>query len=418
MGIVNTLRRTVFDRILPALTDSGESQEQRLLKYLLFGSSLLYIFAGFLWGAIYLTFDEPIAGSIPIAYGIVSLGSFGLFLITRNYNLYRNIQLVIILLLPFLLMVALGGYINSSAVILWSVLCPIGALLFVGARQAPRWMLLYLLLVILGGFLQPYTRASNNLPPILVVPLFFVLNIGVVTGLAFLVLYYFVRQRDLAYKLLQEEQGRSESLLLNVLPEEIAPILKAGQKTIADYYPSASVLFADIVGSTPLFSTLEPAEAVDWLNEIFSMFDRLVEKYSLEKIRTIGDNYMVASGVPVPRSDHAQVIALLALDMIQQLKELPARDGKRIEFRLGINSGPLVAGVIGTAKFHYDLWGDTVNIASRMESHGEAGKVHITEATYKLLAEDFECVSRGKIPIKGKGEMETWFLVAKKSKPV
>lgn len=418
MGITAAIRRTTLDRILDALAEPSETQEQRLQRSLLIGSSFLIILAGFLWGALYLIFDEPIAGIIPIAYGVISLGCFGLYLLTRNYDLYRTIQLVTILLLPFLLMLALGGFINSSAVILWSVLCPFGALLFTEARLAPRWMLIYLLLVLLGGILQPVARASNNLPPAVVVPLFFMLNIGAVTAIAFVLLYYFVRERDRALFLLREEQDRSERLLLNVLPREIAPILKAEEKTIADHFDSASVLFADIVGSTPMFSELEPAEAVDWLNEVFSMFDHLVKKYDLEKIRTIGDNYMVASGVPTPRPDHAKATALLALDILEQLKGIPARKQKRIQFRLGINSGPLVAGVIGKTKFHYDLWGDTVNTASRMESHGEVGKIHITQATYELIKGDFECVSRGRIPIKGKGEMETWFLVGPKALPV
>jgi adenylate cyclase len=207
------------------------------------------------------------------------------------------------------------------------------------------------------------------------------------------------------------ERANANRLLLNVLPKKIAPILKANGQTIADYYESASVLFADIVGSTPLFADMEPAEAVDWLNEIFSMFDELVDKYQLEKIRTIGDNYMVASGVPTTRPDHAQALVHLALDMLAGLERLPARNGKRINFRLGINSGPLVAGVIGKTKFHYDLWGDAVNTASRMESHGEAGQVHITQATFELLQDEFECVSRGTIDIKGKGEMTTYFVL-------
>jgi guanylate cyclase len=198
------------------------------------------------------------------------------------------------------------------------------------------------------------------------------------------------------------------------LPKEIAPILKGGEMTIAERFESASVLFADIVGSTPLFSELTPEEAVEWLNEVFTLFDHLVEKYGLEKIRTIGDNYMVASGVPVPNPDHAQAIGHLALDMIQGLKEVSARNGKHLEFRVGINSGPLVGGVIGQSKFHYDLYGDTVNIASRMESHGEVGKVQLTRATYELLKDDFECVARGRIPIKGGDEMETWFLAGRK----
>ena len=140
-----------------------------------------------------------------------------------------------------------------------------------------------------------------------------------------------------------------------------------------------------------------------------------MEKYGLEKIRTIGDNYMIASGVPTPRVDHATAIAALALDIVQGLEQLSDRDGKRMAFRLGINSGPIVAGIIGKMKFQYDLWGDTVNIASRMESHGEVGKVHISAATYELIKDDFECDPRGTIPIKGKEKMETWFLVGPKN---
>ena len=381
---------------------------------LLIRSSALNILAAFLWGVLYLGFDELIAGSIPIAYSLATLIGLGVFLLTRDYGRYRTTQLALILLLPFLLMLALGGFVNSSAVVLWSVLCPFGALLFGEARQAPRWMVLYLILILLGGFLQPYVRPTNNLPPSVIVPIFFVLNVGAVTAIAFGLLYYFVRERDRALGLLRVEQDRSDRLLLNVLPREIAPILKRGD-TIADHFQTASVLFADVVGSTPLFAELEPAEAVEWLNEIFSTFDQLVEKYDLEKIRTIGDNYMVASGVPRPRPDHAQAIALLALEMVEQIEDLPARNGRRIEFRLGINSGPLVAGVIGKTKFHYDLWGDTVNTASRMESHGEAGKIHITRSTYELLKEEFHCTPRGRVSIKGKGEMETWVLIGRKT---
>jgi adenylate cyclase len=159
---------------------------------------------------------------------------------------------------------------------------------------------------------------------------------------------------------------------------------------------------------------MKPVEVVDWLNEVFSMFDHLIDKYGVEKIRTIGDNYMVASGVPSPRIDHAKAIAALALDMLDGLEDIPERNGKRINFRLGINSGPVVAGVIGKSKFQYDLWGDTVNVASRMESHGKPGKVQISAATYALIKDDFDCEYRGTIQIKGKQELETWFLVGPK----
>ena len=201
---------------------------------------------------------------------------------------------------------------------------------------------------------------------------------------------------------------------MNVLPKEITLILKEEDRTIADYFDSASVLFADIVGSTPLFAKMDPEEIVDWLNEIFSMFDRLVEKHRLEKIRTIGDNYMVAAGVPQPRFDHASAIVRLGLDMLQGLEDVAPRNGNKVNFRIGINSGPMAAGVIGKTKFHYDLWGDTVNTASRMESHGEPGRIHITDETYKLLEEQFLCEPKGAVPIKGKGEMATWYVIGEK----
>jgi guanylate cyclase len=269
-------------------------------------------------------------------------------------------------------------------------------------------------LLILGGILQPYVRLTNNLPPKMIVPLFFVLNLGTVSGIAFFLLYYFVREKNRAYQLLNMEQERSEKLLLNVLPREVAPRLKEGGQTIAEHFGSASVLFADIVGSTTLFADMEPRQIVDWLNEVFTAFDALLEKHGLEKIRTIGDNYMVASGVPTPRPDHARALALMALEMCEQLDRLPERNGRRITFRMGINSGPMVGGVIGKTKFHYDLWGDTVNTASRMESHGEAGKIQVTQQTYDLLKGEFEFEPRGLIPIKGKGEMQTWYLLGRR----
>ena len=207
---------------------------------------------------------------------------------------------------------------------------------------------------------------------------------------------------------------RADELLHNMLPSSIAARLKVSQKTIADAYAEVTVLFADMVGSTPIFANLEPAEAVDWLNEIFSKFDHLVEKAGVEKIRTIGDGYMVAAGAPVSREDHAEAMADFALDLIKELENMPPRHGQRMAFRLGMHSGPVVAGVIGTTKYQYDLWGDTVNIASRMESHGEEGKIHISGETYELIEDRYDCVSRGKISLKGRGEMETWYLIGPK----
>jgi guanylate cyclase len=218
-------------------------------------------------------------------------------------------------------------------------------------------------------------------------------------------------QKNEAYRLLRIEQEKGENLLLNILPKEIAAILKNGNRTIADSFEGASILFADLVGFTPLTAKMAPIDMVNLLNEIFSHFDNLVEKYNLEKIRTIGDSYMVAAGVPRIRQDHAHAIVSMAVEMRDFIQNWPPIEGKRIEFRIGINSGPVVGGVIGRKKFVYDLWGDAVNIASRMESHGVANQIQITAATYRQIKNDFNCTPRGKIEVKGRGEMETWIVV-------
>lgn len=388
----------------------NDSQDIRLQKSLLVVGSFMFIAAGALWGIAYILLQEPTAGMIPLSYAMVSFLSVIHFSLTHQYRFFRASQLVLILFLPFLLMLTLGGFINSSAVILWSFICPLGALLFAEYRQAPRWLLAYLALLALSGFLQPYLHFANHLPQGLMI-VFFVLNIGAVSSIAFVLLYYFVGQKELAYRLLHAEQARSESLLLNVLPREIAARLKAGEQTIADQHASVSILFADLVGFTPLTNRLSPIEMVDLLNDIYSHFDSLIEKYGVEKLRTIGDNYMIASGLPRPRTDHAQVLARFALEMNVYIANLAPVGDRRLSFRIGINSGPVIAGVIGHKKFAYDVWGDTVNTASRMESHGVPGKIQITQATYELIKDDFICEPHGPIDVKGKGLMETWFLV-------
>jgi len=390
-----------------------DAQDVRLQKSLLVVGSFMFITAGAIWGIAYIILGESMAGMIPLSYTMISLASIIHFSLTHQYRFFRTSQLVLILLLPFLLMLALGGFINSSAVILWSFICPLGALLFAEYRQAPRWLVSYLVLLTLGGFLQSYLRFTNHLPQDLVT-IFFVLNIGAVSSIAFVLLHYFVGQKELAYRLLRVEQDRSEGLLLNVLPREIAARLKDGERTIADHHPSVSILFADLVGFTPLTNVLSPNEMVELLNEIYSHFDSLIEKHGVEKIRTIGDNYMIASGLPRPRADHAQVLAQLALEMNAYIAGLDPVGDRRLSFRIGMNSGPVVAGVIGHKKFTYDVWGDTVNTASRMESQGVPGKIQITQATYDLLKKDFICEANGPVIVKGKGQMETWFLVGSK----
>lgn len=208
----------------------------------------------------------------------------------------------------------------------------------------------------------------------------------------------------------QAEQEKSEKLLLNILPSSIADRLKLSSESIADGFSEATVLFADIVGFTELSSRLSPQELVACLNQIFSSFDALAEKHGLEKIKTIGDAYMVVGGLPKPRADHAIAVAQFALEMRSELQKINQSLGETFDIRIGINSGPVVAGVIGIKKFIYDLWGDTVNVASRMESHGQPGEIHVTEAFYEQVRSTCDCEFRGTIPIKGKGEMKTYWL--------
>ncbi len=219
--------------------------------------------------------------------------------------------------------------------------------------------------------------------------------------------FYFVGQKNIF-------QEKSEALLLNILPKEIAAILKKEPRIIADHFEGASILFADVVNFTPLSETMTPTELVELLNEVFSHFDLLVEKYGLEKIKTIGDCYMVASGVPRPHAEHAEALTAMALEMRDYVNQHEFC-GHKLTFRIGMNSGPVVAGVIGRKKFIYDLWDDAVNTASRMESNGQEGMIQITRATYELVKDNFLCEPCGMVNVKGKGEMEVWFVTGQKN---
>jgi len=222
-------------------------------------------------------------------------------------------------------------------------------------------------------------------------------------------------ERKRAEQALRREQEHSERLLLNILPKAIVEQLKQFEGSLAERFDEATVLFADIVNFTPLSSRLSALELVDLLNQIFSIFDGLVEQHGLEKIKTIGDAYMVAGGLPLPKPDHAQAMADLALEMLQAITQFRTTRSDPLQMRIGINTGPVVAGVIGTKKFIYDLWGDTVNIAHRMESHGIAGSIQVSASTYQSLRDRYSFEQRGTIQVKGKGAMETYLLLGRKT---
>jgi adenylate cyclase len=392
--------RSLFDWAGRVGTDSRDSPETLLQKRLTVALCVGTLPLTIGWSLIYLAAGAPVAAAIPAFYSLFTPINTALFAWTRNLGLYRFTQLLTILVLPFLVMLALGGYRPSSAVILWAALCPLGSLLVEELRKTLLWIAGFVVLLVIGALVEPYLPPPG-LPDTLVT-WFFVLNLGAVVLVVFGLLYYFVGQRNFF-------QERSEMLLLNILPREISEALKAGPRTIAEQYDEASILFADVVEFTPMAKGMTALSLVDLLNEVFQCFDTLVEKYGIEKIKTIGDCYMVAAGVPRRRADHARVLVQLALDMQEAVARRPF-GGRRLAFRIGINSGPVVAGVIGRKKFIYDLWGESVNLASRMESHGRPGTIQITERTWRLVKDDFACEDGGTIDVKGAGPTRVWHV--------
>jgi class 3 adenylate cyclase len=296
----------------------------------------------------------------------------------------------------------LGGITESGGNAIWVILAPIGAVLLVGARAALPTYLAVFGVVVLGAFFDPIIP-SDLAPPYPLVLMLMVVNILAPTAFALGLVRFIDEERLLARR-------QSDELLLNVLPEPIAERLKRGERVIADHYEQASVLFSDIVNFTPFSESNPPQEIVSVLNGLFTEFDRLADRFGLEKIKTIGDAYMLVAGVPQPREDHAPVLIEMAIEMHALVARHPDLDGRPLQIRTGIASGPLVAGVIGQRKFSYDLWGDTVNTASRMESSGIPGLIQVTEETRRLLDGRYPFARREGVEVKGKGVMTTWTL--------
>jgi guanylate cyclase len=388
--------------------DPDDDEDLRQKKALLVLLAILILPVSVVWGSLYLGFGE-IVGVIPFVYFAVSVASLVIFARTRNFHLFLNIQLTDILLTTTTGQMVIGGFLPSGGVALWGILAPLGALVFLEVRDAIRWFAAFVIVFLVTGIAGELLFTDADVPTWFTTTML-ALNIVGAGSVAFALLASFAHQRNEALTALRGEQEKSELLLLNILPSSIAERLKADSQTIADHFDAASIVFADVVDFTPLSQRLSPAEMVGVLDRLFSRFDALVERHGLEKIKTIGDAYMAAAGVPLAVPDHARRAALLALDMQEVVVPSPVADGPGLQLRIGINSGPVVAGVIGTKRFLYDLWGDAVNTASRMESHGTAGEIQITRATYELLKDEFVCRRRGTIPVKGKGEMETWYL--------
>jgi class 3 adenylate cyclase len=389
------------------LADLGGSEadddEMRLRRRVLNLAAALMVALAPIWVVTYLALGLELSAAIPLLWMVAAAAFIGWHARTGAYRAFRFVGLLMMLTFPFLLGWTLGGFANSSLVALWGLTAPLGALFFGGPRYALPWFAGFAVLTLVSVGIDPALSDGAPDVPRGVRVAFFGLDLLFVSLTIFLLLQYFVRARD-------RERTRSERLLLNVLPPAIATRLKRSPAVIADRLPAATVLFADLVGFTPLSARVPPEELVRLLDEVFTSWDELAERHGLEKIKTIGDAYLVAGGIPTPRPDHAEAVARMALEMIPALAACGR--GYELSARIGIDTGPVVAGVIGRAKFSYDLWGDTVNTASRMESSGEPGRIQVTERVRAELEPAFRFAARPEIAVKGKGPMRTYFLEA------
>ena len=402
----------------------SDSEEVCLQKSLLIFATGLISFASMLWLFIYWQLGPRFSSTIPFVFQLLLVGNLVAFLRWRKFELFRLTQLSLFLFMPFVAQWSMGNFISASGVSLWALLAPIGAVLIVGPREALAWFIAYLVLTALSGFFDFYL-ADAALPyqvPTRISVFFFALNFAAVSSIVFLLLRFATTEKhkiqahlEEAHQLLQEEQARSERLLLNILPGPIAERLKSSNQTIADGFSDVSVMFVDIVNFTRIAEGLKPQEVFTMLNRIFSSFDELAEKYGLEKIKTIGDAYMVAGGLNDACHDYTAALVDMALDMRDLLQRDFHINSRHLEVRIGIGSGPVVAGVVGKKKFIYDLWGDTVNIASRITGEGPPGMVQVDERSYLRLHERFDFLSPETVHLKGKGNMTVYRVIARKA---
>ena len=401
----------------------SDSEEVRLQKSLLIFATGLISFASMLWLFIYWQLGPRFSSTIPFVFQLLLVGNLVAFLRWRKFDLFRLTQLSLFLFMPFVAQWSMGNFISASGVSLWALLAPIGAVLIVGPREALAWFIAYLVLTALSGFFDFYL-ADAALPyqvPTRISVFFFALNFAAVSSIVFLLLRFATTEKhkiqahlEEAHQLLQEEQARSERLLLNILPGPIAERLKSSNQTIADGFSDVSVMFVDIVNFTRIAEGLKPQEVFTMLNRIFSSFDELAERYGVEKIKTIGDAYMVAGGLNDACHDYTAALVDMALDMRDLLQRDFHVNSRHLEVRIGIGSGPVVAGVVGKKKFIYDLWGDTVNIASRITGEGPPGMVQIDERSYLRLRDRFDFLSPETVHLKGKGNMTVYRVVGRK----
>ncbi|MEQ1914328.1 MAG: adenylate/guanylate cyclase domain-containing protein [Sideroxydans sp.] len=401
------------------LPEAMESQEEKLRRNLLVFASAFMIFAVMFWLAIYWAMGVNFSSNVPLAYQAISVASLIHYMKTRNFVVFRFIQLSLFLFAPFIMQWSMGSSVTSSGVTLWALLAPIGALVVSSWRESVPWFVAYIILTLMSGVFDYLLGTTGAMGiPMNTIGLFFALNFAAMSSILYFLVRHFVietekikSQLDQQHALLAEEQKRSERVLLNVLPSNIAERLKSNEGQIADGYADVIVMFADLVNFTQLTERMSPEQMVGMLNTVFTGFDEISERYGIEKIKTIGDAYMAVGGIKRERPDYVQDMARMALEMIAFVDSHPQLVKHDLGLHIGIAIGPVVAGVIGTKRFIYDLWGDTVNIASRLTDDAHAGTILTDKRTYNRLQHDFLFEPPTMLTIKGKGEMPGYRLV-------
>ena len=384
---------------------------------LLFSTGLM-VFASVLWLAIYWSFGQRYSTLIPLVFQGLSVCAILFYLKTKKLHLFCITQLSLFLFTPFILQWAIGNFVNSSGVSLWALLAPVGAIVVLGTKESVPWFIAYLFMQTMSGMFDYLLQWDTRQMDTQTVTVFFALNFISISAMVYVLLWYFSREKaKLASKIetqtraIEMERELSDRLLLNILPAAIAERLKRQETNIADGHADVTVMFADIVNFTHMSEEMSPNETVHLLNDIFSEFDLLAEKYALEKIKTIGDAYMVAGGLKKDSDGmYVDAMANMALDMQAFVVRYIAPNGEPLKLRIGMATGPIVAGVIGKRKFSYDLWGDTVNIASRVASEAQPGCIQADAVTYRRLHNRYRFEDMHQIQVKGKGVMQVYTL--------
>ena len=395
------------------------SPEEKLSGDMLVLTTGLMVLASVLWLSIYWSMGQQFSVSISLAFQALSAGTIAFYLKTRKLQLFAMIQLGLILFTPFAMQWSIGNFVTASGVSLWGLIAPVGAVTVLGTRQSMPWFFAWLFMTVMAGVFDFMLSSAPVKVDMQTVAVFFVLNFAAISLMIYALLWYFASEKqklraqvDLQHEELKIEKERSERLLLNVLPPAIAERLKRGESNIAQGHADVTVMFADIVGFTKMTEELAPVETVKILNDVFSMFDEIADKFGVEKIKTIGDAYMAAAGVDTGAQVHyADAVANMALEMLERVRQYRERSGENIELRIGIGTGPVVAGVIGKKKFIYDMWGDTVNVASRMAGDAFAGSIQVDLTTYRRLHSRFKFDAPHEVEIKGKGRMQVHHLL-------